>query len=104
MRSTAIRRGRLGLLNGRWDGHAHRLEHRATRPLHVAPQQEPLPVLLHLHHLQSVQVRDHVRPLELVTTRLQTRLEFLTQDQGQERTEHMTPDRLVTPVEDRPGL
>jgi RNA-directed DNA polymerase len=51
MRSTVIRSSRLSLLNGRRDGHAHRLEHLATRPLHVAPQQEPLAVLLHLHHL-----------------------------------------------------
>ena len=104
MRSIATRSGRRGLLNRGRDGHSHRLEHLATRPLHVAPQQEPLPLLLHLHHLQTVQVRDHVRPLERVTPLLQPRLEFLSQDQRQERAEHMTPDRLVTPVVDRSGL
>ena len=89
---------RLDLLNGGRDGYSHRLEYLATGPLHVAPQQEPLPRLLYLHHLQPVQVRDHVRPLKRVTSLLQTRLEVLTQHQRQERAKHMTPDRFVAPV------
>ena len=104
MRSIATRSGRRCLLNRGRDGHSHRLEHLATRPLHVAPQQEPLPLLLHLHHLQTVQVRDHVRPLELVTPLLQAGLKLLTKDQRQERAEDMAPDRFVTPVVDRTGL
>src|SRR5512135_627496 len=95
---------RRGLLNCRRHGYPHRLEHLATTPLDLAPQQEPLTVLLHLHHLQPVQVTDYIGPLQLVAPLLQPGLEFLTQDQGQERAKDMTPDRLVTPVEDGAGL
>ena len=104
MRSVLPCGGRRDLLDGRGQRHPHRLEHLATRALSLGPQQEPLPVLLHLHHLQTIQVSDHIGPLELVAPLLQPGLEFLTQDQRQERAEHMTSDRLVTPVEDRAGL
>src|SRR6516165_12500231 len=104
MRSLPLGGSRLDLLNRRRDRYARRLERLATRPLHVASQQEPLPVLLHLHGLQPIQVGDHIRPRELVPPRLQPRLEFLTQHQRQERTEYMTPDRLVTAVVDRTRL
>src|SRR5215813_957394 len=87
----------------RWQ-RPRRLEHRPTTPLRLAPQQEPLAVLLHFHHLQPIQVADHIRPLELLTPPLQPGLQLLPQDQRQERAEDMAPDRLVTLVEDRTGL
>src|SRR6266446_6748514 len=83
---------------------SHRLEHRATRALGLAPQQEPLPILLHIRHLQTIQVTDHIGPLQHVTPLLQPSLQLLTEHQRQERAEHVSPDRLVTLVEDRPGL
>ena len=104
MRSIPPWDARRDLLNCRRHGDSHRLEHLATRPLDLAPQQEPLPVLLHIHHLQTIQVLDHIGPLQLVTPLLQTGLQLLTEHQRQERAEHMAPDRLVTLVEDRPGL
>jgi hypothetical protein len=104
LRSVFPWSGRRDLLDGRGQGHSHRLEDLATRALSLAPQQEPLPVLLHLHHLQTIQVLDHIGPLELVAPLLQPGLEFLTQHQRQERAEDMTSDRLVTPVGDRTGL
>src|SRR5512135_1849310 len=70
--------GGCDLLNRRRQGYPHSLEHLPTRALYLAPQQELLPVLLHLHPLQPLQVTDHIRPLELVTPLLQTGLEFLT--------------------------
>ena len=76
------RSGDRDLLNRRRQGHTHRLEHLPTRPLHLAPQQESLPVLFHFHQLQTIQVTDHIRPLELVAPRVQAGLEFLTQDQA----------------------
>src|SRR5512135_1949957 len=66
MRSVLPRAGRRGLLNGRRYGHSGRLEHLATTPLDLAPEQEPLPVLLHLDHLQPVQITDHIGPLQVV--------------------------------------
>src|SRR6186997_2747341 len=53
--------GRRDLSDGRRQGHTHRLEHLAARPLHIAPKQEPLAVLLHFHLLQAIQVLDHIR-------------------------------------------
>ena len=104
MRSILPRGGRSDLLNCGWQRHSHRLEHLATRPLGLAPQQETLPVLIHLHHLQTIQVSDHVGPLQLVASLLQPGPQLLTEHQRQERTEHMAPDRLVTLVLDRAGL
>ena len=104
MRSLVPWGGRRDVLDGRWQGHSHRLEHLATRALGLALQQEPFAVLLHLHHVQPIQVPDHIGPLERVTPLLQPGLQLLTQDQRQELAEDMTSDRLVTPVVDRPGL
>src|SRR5512147_1147043 len=86
------------LSNGRWQRHARRLEHRPTGPLSPVSHQEPLPVLLHLHHLQPIQITDHIRPLELLTPLLQPGLQLLTQHQRQERAEDMAPDRLWRPT------
>ena len=72
MCSVLPRAGRRGLLNGRRDGHSGRLEHLATTPLDLAPEQEPLPVLLHLDHLQPVQITDHIGPLQVVAPLLQS--------------------------------
>src|SRR5512135_1791234 len=77
MRSVLPRAGRRGLLNGRRDGHSGRLEHLATTPLDLAPEQEPLPVLLHLDHLQPVQITDHIGPLPVVAPLLQSGLQLL---------------------------
>jgi hypothetical protein len=63
MRSVFPRSGRRDLLDGWGQGHSHRLEDLATRPLGLAPQQEPLPVLLHLHHLQSGPLSRRLRRL-----------------------------------------
>ncbi len=104
MRSVFPWSGRRDLLDGRGQGHPDRLEHLPTGALRLAPQQEPLPVLFHLHHRLTIQVTDHIGPLERVTPLLQPGLQLLAQDQRQERAEHMTSDRLVTPVVDRPGL
>jgi hypothetical protein len=104
MRSAFPWGGRRDLLDRGGQGHPHGLEHLATRALDFAPQQEPLSVLIHLDHLQTVQVLDHIGLLELVVPALQPGLEFLPQDQRQERAQHMTPNRLVTLVIDRSGL
>ena len=42
-------------------------EDRAAGALQVAPQQEPLAVLLDFHLLQSIQVLDHIGPLEVMS-------------------------------------
>ena len=104
MRSVLPRAGRRGLLNGRRDGHSGRLEHLATTPLDLAPEQEPLPVLLHLDHLQPVQITDHIGPLQVVAPLLQSGLQLLAEHQRQERAEHVSPDRSIRRVVDRPGL
>ena len=54
-------------------------EDRAAGALQVAPQQEPLAVLLDFHHLQSIQVLDHIGPLEVVSIPGQPSLQFLAQ-------------------------
>ena len=93
MRSVLPRAGRRGLLNGRRDGHSGRLEHLATTPLDLAPEQEPLPVLLHLDHLQPVQITDHIGPLQVVAPLLQSGLQLLAEHQRQERAEHVQRTR-----------
>src|SRR5271165_4006069 len=98
--------------SGGWGGLLHRWRHgdpgraedRAAGALDLATQQEPLAVLLHFHHLQAVQILDHVSPLEVVPVPGQTSLQFLAQHQRQERAEHVAPDRLVALVVNRPSL
>ena len=51
-----------GLLHGGRHGNTGRSEDCATGALDLAPQQEPLAVLLHFHHLEAIQVLDHFRP------------------------------------------
>ena len=65
-----------------------------------APQQETLAVLLDLGGLQADQVADHVFPLQLVALLGKSVVEFLAQDQRQERAENVPPNRLVTFVKD----
>ena len=56
-RSISYGGRRRDLLDGRGQRHTHRLEHLAACPLHLAPQQETLALLLDFHHLQTIQVR-----------------------------------------------
>src|SRR5947209_17093350 len=100
MRIVLLRRDRRDLLNGRRDGHSNRLEHLAATPLNLIPEQGPPPVLFHLHPLQAIQVLDHIGPFQVVAPLSQPGLQLLTEYQRQERTEDMTPDRLITLVED----
>ena len=48
-------------------------EDRAAGALDLAPQQEPLAVLLHFHYLQAVQILDHVGPLAAMVVAISMR-------------------------------
>jgi len=68
-----------GLLHIGRHGDTGRSEDCATGALDLAPQQEPLAVLLHFHHLEAIQVLDHVRPLKFMIVLGQPSLQFLPQ-------------------------
>ncbi len=82
-----------GLLHGGWRGDSGRSEDGAAGALDLAPQRQPLAILLDFHHLQAVQVLDHVGPLEVLAVLGQEGLQFLAQHQRQERAEDVNPDR-----------
>src|SRR5215471_18350086 len=90
------------LLYGRGDRNPHRAKYASARALELRAQAEMLAVLDHFHVLQPFEVLQHVGPLVPLSPSGQPRLQFVTQEQRQERTEHVTTDRPVALMIDRP--
>jgi hypothetical protein len=68
----------------------------------LGPQSEALAVLLDDYFLEGTQILLNIRPLKGVPRPVQTPVELLSKYQRRERAEHMSPDGVITLVENGP--
>src|ERR1700682_4208231 len=94
----------LQLFDQRRQGYSGCLKDAGATTANLGAQPKAFAVLLDIHHLQSIQICDHVPPFEVTATRLQARLQLVTQKQGQERTKDVAADGRVALVIDGSSL
>jgi len=73
-------------------GDAHGLEHAAGAPRRLRPEHEAFASLLDCDLLHAVEVAHDIAPLRIHAGSSQSLVEFLAQEQGEERTKQMSGD------------
>ena len=92
-------------LPDRWrDGYPNRLKDFAAGTEAFAPYGERFSLVFNRNLLEGLEVLLDVGPLETVTSLLQSAVQFLTENQGQETAEDVTPDGLISLMKDGPGI
>ena len=98
------RRSVRQLLDQWRQGDADPLEHDAGAPRRLRPEQKAFASLLDCHLLDAIEVADDIAPLRIDVGSSEPLVEFLAQEQGEERTKQMSGDGGVGLMIDRPRL
>ena len=97
-----------GLRSRRSDGRRQRysdgLRHFPAATISAAAHRDCLATVFDRHLLQGFDVPFDVFPFESLTSQVQSLLQFLAQNQRQERTKHMAADCLIALMKNRPRL
>lgn len=89
----------LGRSDSRRQRHADCLEYLAAATFGPAAHRDRFSVIGNRHLPRGFQIPLDIFPFESFTGPIQSLIQFLAQNQGQERTKHMAPDCFITLIE-----
>ncbi len=90
--------------NGRRQGNSNCLEHLAARSNAGGANRKTSSIVFNRHLLQGSEVALNVFPLELMSGRFQSPVQFLAQDKSQKAAENMSTYGFIPFVEHSPGI